>query len=130
MLGTQFVQNNQAAAAQTWTKSKIDPRVLYANDTAKASGDRNEVSFATRSYESIVGTSKVIMVQQNLLWEYQLAADLAPFQASITLKLPQSLQNNMSVVRTRWQDCHVWIAGQLYGTNAKVDDFMAFRTHL
>lgn len=130
MYGTTFNQNNQGAVPQAWTRSKLAPRILFVNDTARATGDRNDASFASKEYTLQVGSSSVAMVQSNFIWEFQLAADLAPFKVSTTVSLPASLQNNVVTARTRWQDMHVWMAGQNYGTNTKVDDWMAFRAWL
>lgn len=130
MLGSTFTQNNNAAAPQTWTRSALDPRVIYINDTVRTAGDRNELTFASKKYDIQVGASKVAHAQLNFIWEYQLAADLAPFKLSTTMLLPISLQNAVATARTRWQDFHVFVAGQMFGTNTKVDDLVAHRTHL
>lgn len=130
MYGTTYNQNNQAGVAQTFTRSALTPRVLFVNDTARSTGDRNSRSFASKSFTRQYGSASVAMVQANILWEYQLAADLAPFTVSTTVSLPASLQNNQVLARTRWQDFLVHMYGQDYGTNPKVDDLMAFRAWL
>jgi hypothetical protein len=130
MLGSQFTQNNFAAAPQTWTRSGIGARILFVNDTVRTAGDRNELSFANKKYPLVVDGSKLTMAQLNFIWEYELAAELHPFRVSTTILLPDSLQNSVATARTRWQDFHTWVAGQLFGTNTKVDDLMAHRLHL
>lgn len=130
MFGQTFSQANGAAVAQIWTRSALSPRVLYINDTARAAGDRNEVSFASMQKDQKIGSDTVAMVQSNLLWEHQEAADVAPFRVSMTILQPRLLQNNIVEARGRGKDFWAWVIGQCQGTDAKVDDFIAYRAWL
>lgn len=130
-LGSSFVQNDSAAAAQTWTRSRVDNKsVTYVNDTKRALGHREEVTFTPSLFEVASGASKIPMVKMIIKFERQLSTDLVPFRYAMTLTYPKSLQDSVTTIRTLLKDFNVFYGTGLCGSDAKVDDIAAHRAHI
>lgn len=131
-LGSSLVQNDSAAAPQTWTRSKIekDGSVTYVNDTKRASGHREEVKFTPSTFQVTVGSTVVSMVRQVIQFERQLSTDVVPFRLILTYTYPKSLQDTVATIRTLLKDFNIFFGTGLQGTDAKVDDIAAHRAHI
>lgn len=131
-LGSTFVQNDSAAAAQTWTRAKIgaDGSVTYVNDTKRALGHREEVKFSPSTFQVTVGAAVIPMVRYVIAFERQLSTDSVPFRWLSTYTFPKALQDSVTTIRTLLKDMNVFFQTGLQSSDAKVDDIASHRAHV
>lgn len=128
-LGSTFNNNDSATVSQTWVRSQVgDNFGTYVNDTKRAAGHREDVTFRTKQYTQQVGGAGIIMVQQNVRFERQLSTDAVPYRMNLTVSLPMTLQNAVTTIRALQKDFNALWATGIFGSDAKVDDFTAFRS--
>jgi hypothetical protein len=128
-LGSTFNNNDGAAVAQTWVRNQVGEAFgSYINDTKRAAGHRQDAVFRTKNYTQQVSGAGIIMVQQNLKFETQLSTDAVPLRINLTMSMPLTLQNAVTTIRAAQKDFNAFWATGIFGSDAKVDDWTAFRS--
>lgn len=131
-LGSSFVQNDSAAAPQTWVRTKAGAdAVVYTNDTKRAAGHREEVTFRTSEFKATdTSGNQVPMVKMTVQFERQLSTDPTPTRIQVVYSYSKTAQNAVTTIRTVLKDFNIFFGTGLQSSDAKVDDIAGFRAHI
>lgn len=131
-LGSSFTYADYLAATQTCTRKRLLPNggAVYENDTKKAAGHREEITFEVSEFSATDDAgNKVPMVRNVVQIERKLSTDAVPTRRRTVETIPRSNLSAITTARNLFKDFNA-LETSISSTDAKIDDLVAGRAHV